>query len=366
MDVTVEPPLGMLAELTHRCPLHCPYCSNPVELAAKRDELSTDQWLTVLDAARDIGVLQVHMSGGEPLLRPDLPALVERASELGCYVNLVTSGLGLTQDRLSELVDRGLAHVQLSVQGADAVRADLIAGAKAHVRKIEAAAVVKSLNLPLSVNVVLHKANHDQVGALIELAERMGADRLELANTQYYGWALRNRTALMPTPAQLAAAEPIVRAAGERLRGTMEIVYVVADYYEKFPKPCMYGWGARQLTVAPNGDVLPCPAASVITTLPVENVTRRPLREIWYESESFNAYRGDGWMRDPCRTCDRRTLDFGGCRCQAFMLTGDAASTDPVCSLSPDRGVVDGILAGENAVDVPPPFVMRRPTVARS
>jgi PqqA peptide cyclase len=222
--------------------------------------------------------------------------------------------------------------------------------------------------LPLTVNVVLHKANHDQVGEIITMAEEMGADRLELANTQYYGWALRNRTALMPTPDQLAAAEPIVRAAAERLRGRMEIVYVVADYYEQFPKPCMYGWGARQLTVAPNGDVLPCPAASVITTLTVENVKHRPLGEIWYESESFNAFRGEGWMRDPCRTCERRSLDFGGCRCQAFMLTGDASATDPVCSRSPNRSIVDGILAAEAAADTAgavPDFVMRAPTVAR-
>lgn len=368
MDVNVEPPLGMLAELTHRCPLHCPYCSNPVELAAKRDELTTGQWLDVIEAARELGVLQVHLSGGEPLLRPDLPELVGRASDLGCYVNLVTSGLGLTKPRLADLAERGLAHVQLSVQGADAARADLVAGAKAHARKIDTAAVVHEIGLPLSVNVVLHRANHDQVGELIALAERLGADRLELANTQYYGWALRNRTALMPTPEQLAAAEPIVRAATERLRGRMEIVYVVADYYEKYPKPCMYGWGARQLTVAPNGDVLACPAASVITTLPVENVKRRPLAEIWYESESFNAFRGEDWMRDPCRTCDFRARDFGGCRCQAFMLTGDAAATDPVCSRSPDRSVVDGILAAEDAAvraGGVPEFVMRAPTVAR-
>ncbi|WP_375546463.1 pyrroloquinoline quinone biosynthesis protein PqqE [Actinophytocola gossypii] len=366
--MTVEPPLGMLAELTHRCPLHCPYCSNPVELAAKRDELTTAQWLEVIEAARDLGVLQVHLSGGEPLLRPDLPELVARASELGCYVNLVTSGLGLTESRLADLAERGLAHVQLSVQGADAARADRIAGAKAHARKVDTAAVVRAVGLPLSVNVVLHRANHDQVEELIDLAERMGADRLELANTQYYGWALRNRTALMPTPEQLAAAEPVVRAAIERLRGRMEIVYVVADYYERYPKPCMYGWGARQLTVAPNGDVLPCPAASVITTLDVENVKRRPLGEIWYESASFNAFRGEDWMRDPCRTCDRRALDFGGCRCQAFMLTGDASATDPVCSRSPDRSVVDGILAGEAETVASagvPDFVMRAPTVTR-
>lgn len=365
MDVTVEPPLGMLAELTHRCPLHCPYCSNPLELAARRDELTTAQWCDVLDGARDIGVLQVHMSGGEPLARPDLPELVEHAAGLGCYVNLVTSGLGLTGERLADLTDRGLAHVQLSMQGADAARADLIAGARAHDRKIAAAALVKERGLPLTVNVVLHKANHDQVGAIIALAEEMGADRLELANTQYYGWALRNRTALMPTREQLAAAEPVVRAETQRLRGTMEIVYVVADYYERYPKPCMYGWGARQLTVAPNGDVLPCPAASVIETLPIENVLRRPIAEIWYDSESFNAYRGDGWMRDPCRTCDRRGLDFGGCRCQAFQLTGDAAATDPVCTLSPDRGIVDGLLASTVAPEDAPAFVMRGPAVIR-
>ncbi|MFL6123166.1 pyrroloquinoline quinone biosynthesis protein PqqE [Actinophytocola sp.] len=357
----VSPPLGMLAELTHRCPLHCPYCSNPVELVARRDELTTDQWLAVLDAARDIGVLQVHMSGGEPLARPDLPVLVARASDLGCYVNLVTSGLGLTAERLDDLVERGLAHVQLSVQGPDAAGADRIAGTRAHSRKLAVAALVTARDLPLTVNVVLHRANHD-VAALIALAERMGADRLELANTQYYGWALRNRDALMPTPAQLAAAAPIVRAETERLRGTMEIVYVVADYYEPYPKPCMYGWGARQLTVAPNGDVLPCPAASVITTLPTENVLSRPLRDIWYSSESFNAYRGEDWMSEPCRTCDRRTIDFGGCRCQAFQLLGDAAATDPVCSRSPNRAVVDLLLR-------PPPrtpdFVMRGPVTTR-
>jgi PqqA peptide cyclase len=361
MDVTVAPPLGMLAELTHRCPLHCPYCSNPVELATRADELTTSQWLDVLDAARDIGVLQVHMSGGEPLARPDLPSLVSRATGLGCYVNLVTSGLGLTKDRLADLTDRGLAHVQLSVQGAEAAQADRIAGARAHHHKIAAAQLVKEADLPLTVNVVLHKQNHD-VGGLIALAERMGADRLELANTQYYGWALRNRAALMPTPAQLAAAEPVVRAAAERLRGVMEIVYVVADYYERYPKPCMYGWGARQLTVAPNGDVLPCPAASAITTLPVENVKTRPLREIWYDSESFNAYRGEEWMSETCRTCDRRSIDFGGCRCQAFQLLGDAAATDPVCSRSPDRGVVDLLLKSPGEQEE---FVMRGPAAAR-
>ncbi|MFI6030052.1 pyrroloquinoline quinone biosynthesis protein PqqE [Amycolatopsis magusensis] len=360
MDVKpAEPPLGMLAELTHRCPLHCSYCSNPIELITRDGELDTAQWLSVLSQARDLGVLQVHMSGGEPLARSDLPELVSHASDLGCYVNLVTSGLGLTEKRLDDLADRGLAHIQLSVQGADAERADRLAGTRAHEHKLTAAALIKRSGLPLSVNVVLHKQNHDQLAGIIALAERMGADRLELANTQYYGWALKNRTALMPTREQLAVAEPIVRAATERLRGTMEIIYVVADYYEPYPKPCMYGWGARQLTVAPNGDVLPCPAATAITTLELDNVTRKPLHDIWYGSTSFNAYRGEDWMSETCRSCDRRGADFGGCRCQAFLLTGDAASTDPVCSRSPDREIVDLILATPPPA-VEPELVLRR------
>ncbi|MET0236364.1 MAG: pyrroloquinoline quinone biosynthesis protein PqqE [Kibdelosporangium sp.] len=361
MDVITQPPLGMLAELTHRCPLHCPYCSNPIELVARENEMSTGQWLSVIEQARELGVLQMHMSGGEPLARPDLPLLVSRASELGCYVNLVTSGLGLTEERLADLVDRGLAHVQLSVQGADAETANKVAGVKAHLHKMTAARAVRKLDMPLTVNVVLHRANHHQVADLIALAEEMGADRLELANTQYYGWGLRNRNALMPTAEQLAEAEPIVRAATERLRDTMQIVYVVADYYEPYPKPCMYGWGSRQLTVAPNGDVLPCPAASAITTLKLDNVLDRSLEDIWYHSSSFNAYRGEDWMADPCRSCSRRGVDYGGCRCQAFLLTGDASATDPVCSISPQRQIIDTILAGSPATA--PEFVMRTNTI---
>lgn len=355
MELTAAPPLGMLAELTHRCPLHCPYCSNPLDLVGRAAELPTADWLRVLAEARELGVLQVHLSGGEPLARPDLPELVDRAGRLGCYVNLVTSGLGLTAARLAELVDRGLAHVQLSVQAASADRADRLAGARAHERKLAAAGLVREAGLPLTLNVVLHRRNHDELAAIIALAERVGADRLELANTQYYGWALRNRAALMPTREQLAAAEQVVRAATERLRGRMEIVYVVADYHERFPKPCMHGWGARQFTVAPDGVVLPCPAAGVITSLRLDNVRDRPLADIWYRGEAFNAYRGEHWMSEPCRDCDRRAVDFGGCRCQAFLLTGDASAADPVCSRSPHRGLVDLALAA------PPPagLVMR-------
>ncbi|HEX4706068.1 MAG TPA: pyrroloquinoline quinone biosynthesis protein PqqE [Pseudonocardiaceae bacterium] len=349
MPAEVAPPIGMLAELTHRCPLHCPYCSNPLELVRRTDELTTDDWRSVLTQARDLGVLQVHLSGGEPLARNDLPAIAGHAARLGCYVNLVTSGLGLTEQRMATFADRGVSHVQLSVQAADSVLADRIAGTRAHQHKLAAAAVIRNAGLPLTVNAVLHRANHDQLAGLIELAERLGADRLELANTQYYGWGLVNRAALMPTTVQLAAAVPVVRAARARLAGRMEIVYVVADYHEEYPKPCMHGWGARQLTVAPNGDVLPCPAASVIPTLRMDNVTRRPLADIWYRSESFMAFRGTDWMREPCRSCPRRDTDHGGCRCQAYLLTGDAANTDPVCSLSPEHGVVAAILAGGSA-----------------
>ncbi|HTI24775.1 MAG TPA: pyrroloquinoline quinone biosynthesis protein PqqE [Kutzneria sp.] len=354
-----EAPLGLLAELTHRCPLHCPYCSNPVELVQRADELDTAIWQRVFDEARELGVLQTHLSGGEPLARPDLPELLGHASGLGCYTNLVTSGLGLTADRLADLVDRGLDHVQLSVQDSDRSNANLIAGVKGYDRKLSAARLIKDAQLPLTVNAVMHKANLDHIGGIIALAEEMGADRLELANTQYYGWALRNRAALLPTREQLAAAGPVVRQAQERLAGQMEIVYVIADYHEANPKPCMYGWGSRQLTVAPNGDVLPCPAASVITSLPVQNVTRSSLSEIWYDSETFNAFRSTEWMREPCLSCPRKEIDFGGCRCQAFQLTGDAAATDPVCTLSPDHGLVQDILATE-IVEARPAFAMRR------
>ncbi|WP_433268381.1 pyrroloquinoline quinone biosynthesis protein PqqE [Actinosynnema sp. CS-041913] len=352
-----EAPFGLLAELTHRCPLQCGYCSNPVELVRRDAELDTAQWCSVFDQARALGVLQFHLSGGEPLARKDLPELVSHASGLGGYVNLVTSGLGLTAARLADLRDRGLDHVQLSVQDADRGNANLIAGVKAFDHKAEAARVVREAGLPLTVNVVLHRLNLDHVGDIIELAERMGADRLELANTQYYGWALRNRASLLPTREQLRLAGPVVEEA--RRRSRMEIVYVIADYHEAHPKPCMYGWGARQLTVAPNGDVLPCPAATVIEHLGIENVRDRPLGGIWHESKAFNAFRGFDWMREPCRSCVRREVDFGGCRCQAFQLTGDAANTDPVCSLSPERGKVDLILAAETA---PAPPAMRKVT----
>jgi len=339
-------PLGLVAELTYRCPLHCPYCSNPVDLAAYRDELTTSEWRRVLDEARELGVLQVHLSGGEPLARRDLTDLVAHAHRLGMYTSLVTSGVPLTETRFAGLAAAGLDHVQLSVQDESAATADAIAGVRAHDRKLAAAAMVTGHGLPLTLNVVLHRDNIGHVAALTKLAERMGADRLELANTQYYGWALRNWSALLPTRSQVEAAERDAQLARARLGSRMEIVYVVADYYEERPKPCMYGWGVRQLIIAPNGDALPCPAAGQIPGLGVTNVRDEPLSVIWYSSTAFNRFRGTGWMPEPCRSCPRKEVDFGGCRCQAYQLTGDPAATDPVCALSPHHGIVTGLLTG--------------------
>jgi pyrroloquinoline quinone biosynthesis protein E len=296
------------------------------------------------------------------LLRQDLPELVTHASSLGCYVNLVTSGVGLSRDRLHDLAARVASCNESCTWSTPRAGNDRIAGIKAFDRKVEAAAHIRAEGLPLTVNTVLHRQNLDNVAGIIALAEQMGAERLELANTQYYGWALRNRAVLLPTREQLRVADPIVAAAQERLRGRMEIVYVIADYHEAHPKPCMYGWGARQLTVAPDGSVLPCPAATVITSLRVENVRDSSLHDIWHHSGSFNAFRGFEWMRDPCRSCPRKEVDFGGCRCQAFQLTGDAAATDPVCSLSPDRSTVDAILATEMAPAEVPAMAMRKMT----
>ncbi len=342
-------PLGLVAELTYRCPLRCPYCSNPVDLAGYRDELTTGQWCRVLDEARDLGVLQVHLSGGEPLARRDLVDLVAHAHRLGMYTSLVTSGVPLTEARFAALAEAGLDHVQLSVQDDAAATADVIAGVRAHERKLAAAALVTGHGLPLTLNVVLHRDNIGHVTGLTELAGQMGADRLELANTQYYGWARRNWTALLPTRAQVEQAEREVQAARARFGARMEIVYVLADYYEDQPKPCMYGWGIRQLILAPNGDALPCPAAAQIPDLGVVNVRAGSLGDIWYSSPAFNRFRGTSWMPEPCRSCPRKEVDFGGCRCQAYQLTGDPAATDPVCALSPHHDAVTTLLTGAPA-----------------
>ena len=343
----MDKPFGLLAELTYGCPLHCPYCSNPLELAAYRDELTTSEWRRVLTEARDLGVLQLHLSGGEPLLRRDLAEIVRCAVELGLYTNLITSALGLTRRRAEQLRDAGLDHVQISVQADESATSDRIAGTPSFERKLVAARMVKELGWPLTLNVVLHRHNIDRIAGILALAEELGADRIELANTQYYGWALRNRDALLPSRAQLERAEVVVRAAHERLQERMEVVYVLPDHYERYPKPCMGGWGRRQLTVVPNGDVLPCPTAHTLP-LPRVSVRQHSLAWIWERSEAFQRFRGTDWMPDPCRSCERREIDFGGCRCQAFQLTGDAARTDPVCHLSPDHDVVAAAVRAAN------------------
>jgi pyrroloquinoline quinone biosynthesis protein E len=343
----MDRPFGMLAELTYACPLHCPYCSNPLNLADYSNELDTEEWQRVLAEARALGVLQLHLSGGEPLQRRDLVELVASARDLGLYTNLITSALGLSRRRAEELKTAGLDHVQISIQADEKSLSDRIAGTPSYERKVAAARMVKALNWPLTMNVVIHRHNIDRIGRILDLAEELGADRIELANTQYYGWARRNRAALLPSRAQLDRAEDVVRAARRRLDGKMEIIYVIPDYYSKFPKPCMGGWGKNQLTVTPNGNVLPCPAAHTLE-LPRATVRERSLARIWNESSLFNRFRGTEWMPEPCRSCDRREVDFGGCRCQAFQLTGDAARTDPVCHLSPDHEIVAEVVRAAN------------------
>jgi pyrroloquinoline quinone biosynthesis protein E len=339
--MTDEPrPYTLVAELTYRCPLRCVYCSNPLDYARHADGLATEDWLRIIREAEDLGVVQLNLTGGEPLLRPDLETLVEEAERLDLYTNLITSGIPLKRERLAELKRRGLDNVQVSVQDVTAEASDRIAGLKSFERKLEVCRWVKELGLPLTLNTVLHRENLDRVAEVIALAESLAADRLELANTQYLGWALVNRQALLPTPEQLDRARELARAARKRLQGRMEVLFVTPDYYADFPKACMDGWGRRFIVVAPDGLVLPCHAAHTLPGLVFDNAKTRSLAEIWRSSAGFGAFRGEAWMPEPCRSCDRRAIDFGGCRCQAYHLTGNAAATDPVCPLSPDHAVV--------------------------
>jgi PqqA peptide cyclase len=346
MSVEKPRPLSLLCELTYRCNLQCPYCYNPIALHEYRDELCADQWSAVLREAADLGVVQTHFSGGEPTLRRDLPTLVGTASSLGLYTNLITQGTFLDDPLLDRLIESGLDHVQISIQAPERDLADRIAGAIVHEKKLDALRRVRERDVALTLNCVLHRRNHDAVSDVIAFAEQSGVTRLELANVQFYGWAYRNRTALMPTLAQVRRAEEVVTSERERLRGKMEIVYVLPDYFGEFPKPCMNGWANEFMTVTPNGYVLPCPAAIAISALRFDNVKDRPLGEIWRHSEAFERYRGVGWMREPCRSCDRREIDWGGCRCQAFLLTGDAGATDPACSLSPYHPTIVALREG--------------------
>jgi len=339
-------PVGLLAELTHRCPLGCPYCSNPLDLDARETELPTATWQRVFSEAAGIGILQLHLSGGEPASRRDLAELVAHAAKLGLYTNLITSGVGLNRAAVTKLAEAGLDHVQLSIQDSQAQSADHIAGYKgAFARKVEVASLVTETGLPLTVNAVIHRANVRRAGAMVELAVRLGARRVEIAHTQYYGWGARNRGLLMPTREEAEAAIEEVERLKKTLAGKIVIDHVAPDYHARYPKPCMSGWARRTLNVTPSGKVLPCHAAELIPGLEFWNVTQHSLEEIWNSSPAFNAFRGDEWMREPCRSCARKSVDFGGCRCQAFMLTGEAREADPVCHLSPHHRIVEEILA---------------------
>jgi PqqA peptide cyclase len=361
--VSVEPPLALLAELTHRCPLRCPYCSNPLELSRASAELDTATWRRVFAEAAELGVLQVHFSGGEPLVRRDLAELVAHATKFGLYVNLITSGIGLNADRLGRFVEAGLEHVQLSLQDAEPGSGDRIAGlAGAQQAKRQAAALVRAAGLPLTVNAVVHRQNLERLEAIIELAVQLGADRLEVAHVQYYGWALSNRAALLPSRDQLDVATATVEAARAQLAGRLVIDYVVPDYYAHRPKACMGGWGRRFLNVTPLGKVLPCHAAETLPGLRFPTVAEASLSDIWYYSPAFAHFRGTAWMAEPCRSCERREIDWGGCRCQAFALTGNAARTDPACSLSSDHLLL--AVARHEAAGPAPDFVYRQHSAA--
>src|ERR1700726_395763 len=334
-------PLGLLAELTHRCPLGCPYCSNPLEMDKRDDELDTATWARVFREAAGLGVLQVHLSGGEPASRRDLADILAAASDAGLYTNLITSGVGVTDKRLNEFADAGLDHVQISIQDSEPKSADRIAGYEgAYARKRALATAVVALKLPLTANIVIHRANIERVDDLVAMALDMGASRVEIAHVQYYGWALKNRAALMPSREQVERAVATV----ERLRlehhGKIVIDAVVPDYYARYPKPCVGGWGRRSLNVTPSGRVLPCHAAEVIPGLEFWSVRDHSLADIWTASPAFRAFRGTAWMQEPCASCPRRDEDFGGCRCQAFLLAGDARAADPVCHLSPHHARV--------------------------
>jgi pyrroloquinoline quinone biosynthesis protein E len=332
----VDPPLALLAELTHRCPLRCPYCSNPVELERASTELSAEEWRRVLREAAALGVLQVHFSGGEPMVRRDLGAMIAEAASLGLYSNLITSGALGGEREIAAFAEAGLRHVQLSVQDHEAGNADRIAGlAGAFERKTAFAAAVRAVGLPLTLNMVMHRQNLDGVAAMIDMAEALGARRVEIAHVQYYAWALANRAALLPSRAQLDEATRIVEVARERLKGVLAIDYVVPDYYGVRPKSCMNGWGRQFLNVMPSGTVVPCHAAETIPGIDFPSVREQSLADIWYRSDAFNRFRGTDWMPEPCRGCDRREIDWGGCRCQAMALTGSAAEADPACGLSP-------------------------------
>ncbi|HEY2010935.1 MAG TPA: pyrroloquinoline quinone biosynthesis protein PqqE [Rhizomicrobium sp.] len=359
-----EPPLAILAELTHRCPLQCPYCSNPLELERANREMTTQEWCRAIREAAALGCMQIHFSGGEPTVRPDLETLVAEAAAAGLYTNLITSGVLCDRARLERLAAAGLEHVQLSFQDSTAEIGDRIGGyAGGHEKKLAFAKMVKEAGLPLTANFVVHRQNLHHLDDMIAMAADIGARRVEIANVQYYGWALKNRAALMPTREQLNAMVEKVEVARTRFAGILTIDFVVPDYYARRPKSCMGGWGRRFLNISPSGKVLPCHAAESITGLNFDNVRQRPLAEIWQHSDAFRVFRGTDWMPEPCRSCDRKEIDWGGCRCQAFAITGDAARTDPACALSEDHERLVSLAVADAGGETA--FIYRSPRAAK-
>ena len=338
------PPLWLLLELTYRCPLHCVFCYNPTDFTKVGAELDTAEWLRVLREARALGAVQLGLSGGEPLARDDLEILVAEAHRLGFYTNLVTSGVGLTEPRLAALKDAGLDHIQLSFQDSTRRMNDFLSSTRTYELKSKVAALIKKYRYPMVLNVVIHRLNIDHVEEILSMAERMGAEYVELANTQYYGWAWLNRARLLPSREQLLRAEEITQRFRARVGSRMRIFFVVPDYFETRPKPCMNGLGRVFLAIAPDGVAMPCHAARMLPGLTLPSVREASVRSIWYDSPAFNRYRGEGWMKEPCRSCPERSRDFGGCRCQAYLLTGDPADADPVCDRSPHHHLVTRFL----------------------
>ena len=332
---SIPSPLSLVAELTHRCPLHCVYCSNPLEMQPASAELGTDDWVRVFQEAAALGVVHLHLTGGEPLARTDLAQLVAAGREAGLYVNMITSALGLNAERLQALVDAGLDHIQLSLQDADESEANRFAGARAHAHKLLMAELIGSHRLAFTVNIVVHRQNLERLEAMIALAESLGPQRIEIAHVQYYGWAFQNRNQLLPTRDQVGRSISILKAAQQRLAGRIHLQSVLPDYYAKFPKACVGGWGRQMLLIDPAGQVLPCHSAGILPGLKFDTVRTHDLDWIWRHSTAFQRFRGSEWMQEPCRSCDRKEQDFGGCRCQALQILGDAEATDPACHLSP-------------------------------
>ncbi|HXZ58575.1 MAG TPA: pyrroloquinoline quinone biosynthesis protein PqqE [Steroidobacteraceae bacterium] len=360
----VGPPLWLLLELTYRCPLHCVFCYNPTDFAAVGAELPASEWTRVLREARALGAVQLGLSGGEPLVREDLESIVAEAHALGYYINLITSGVGMTEERIRALKRAGLDHIQLSFQDSTRELNDFLSSTRTFELKARVAELIRRYDYPMVLNVVLHRLNIDHVDEILAMAERMGAQYVELANTQYYGWAWLNRAHLLPSRAQLERAEEVTRRFRARVPA-MQVYFVVPDYFETRPKPCMNGLGSVFLAIAPDGLAMPCHAARMLPGLECPNVRAHSVREIWYDSPAFNHFRGEAWMKEPCRSCPERSKDFGGCRCQAYLLTGDAANADPVCELSPHHHLVTAAVAeAEHAAAAPLIFRDHRISIA--